>query len=169
MAAKKYSFVFVLIRLTSHVSMDKIQKKCSFRMRLVGLISTKTREYFVGHHLCIRAIKPQWLHEYERMIDWHWRHTSEMVQYKDKCLATGKGTTYWKDFRVLHSHLELNNTFSCFFTLCRPTIMTWLKDFHHVLSSSHIQYPFMFRVLHKILILVPTSQKIVFEHKSSNP
>ena len=37
---KKYSFVFVLIRLTSLVSTDKIQKKCSFRTRLVGLIST---------------------------------------------------------------------------------------------------------------------------------
>ena len=41
---KKYSFVFVLISLTSLVSTDKIEKKSSFRMRLVGLISTKTKE-----------------------------------------------------------------------------------------------------------------------------
>ena len=54
--ATKYSFVFVLIRLTSLVSTDKIQTKCSFRTRLVGLISTKTKEYFVGSHLCIRSI-----------------------------------------------------------------------------------------------------------------
>ena len=40
---KKYSFVYVLI--TSLVSTDKIQKKSSFRMGLVGLISTKTKEY----------------------------------------------------------------------------------------------------------------------------
>ena len=43
----------MLIRLTSLVSTDKIQEKCSFRTRLVGLISTKTKEYFVGRHLCI--------------------------------------------------------------------------------------------------------------------
>ena len=56
MAAKKIFFVFVLSRLTSLVSTDKIQKKCSFRTRLVGLISTKTKEYFVGRHLCIRSM-----------------------------------------------------------------------------------------------------------------
>ena len=56
MRPKKYPFVFVLIRLTSLVNMDKIQKKCSFRTRLVGMISTKTKEYFVGRHLCIRSI-----------------------------------------------------------------------------------------------------------------
>ena len=43
---KKYSLVFVLIRLTSLVGTYKIQKKCSFRTRLVGLISTKTKERF---------------------------------------------------------------------------------------------------------------------------
>ena len=36
---KKYSFVYVLIRLTSLVCMDKIQKKCFLRGRLVSLIS----------------------------------------------------------------------------------------------------------------------------------
>lgn len=47
MAAKKIiSFVFAVIRLTTLVSMNKIQKKCSHRMRLVGLISTKKKEYF---------------------------------------------------------------------------------------------------------------------------
>ena len=45
---KKYSFLFMLIRLTSLVGTDKIQKKCSFRTRVVGLISTKTKEYFFG-------------------------------------------------------------------------------------------------------------------------
>ena len=45
---KKYSFVFV--------STDKIQKKCYFQTRLVGVISTKTKEYFFGRHLCIRSI-----------------------------------------------------------------------------------------------------------------
>ena len=56
---KKYSFVVVLIRLTSLISTDKIQKKCSFRTRLVGLISTKTKECFVGYHLCIQSISCQ--------------------------------------------------------------------------------------------------------------
>ena len=42
---KKYSFVFVLISLTSLVSTDIIQRKSSFRTRLVGLISTKTKQY----------------------------------------------------------------------------------------------------------------------------
>ena len=41
-----------VIRLTSLVDMDKIQKKYSFRTRLVGLISMKTKEYFFGRHLC---------------------------------------------------------------------------------------------------------------------
>ena len=36
----KYSFVYVLITLTSLVCMDKIQKKCCLRARLVSLIST---------------------------------------------------------------------------------------------------------------------------------
>ena len=53
---KKYSFVFVLIRLTSLVGTDKIQKTSSFRTRLVGMISIKTNEYFVGCHLCIRSM-----------------------------------------------------------------------------------------------------------------
>ena len=52
---KKYSSVFVLISLTNLVSMDKIQKKSSFRTRLVGLISTRMKEYFFGRHLCIRS------------------------------------------------------------------------------------------------------------------
>ena len=56
---KKYSFVFVLIRLTSLVIKDKVQKKCSFRTRLVGLISTKTKECFFGRHLCMRSIITQ--------------------------------------------------------------------------------------------------------------
>ena len=47
---KKYSFLFMLIRLTSLVGMDKMQKKCSFRTRVVGLVSTKTKEYFFGCH-----------------------------------------------------------------------------------------------------------------------
>ena len=47
---KKYSFLFMLIRLTRLVGMDKVQKKCSFRTRLVGLISTKTKEYFFDSH-----------------------------------------------------------------------------------------------------------------------
>ena len=53
---KKYSFVFVLISLTSLVCTDRIQKKSCFRTRLVGLISAKTKEYFFGRHLCIRSI-----------------------------------------------------------------------------------------------------------------
>lgn len=43
---KKFSLVSVLNSLASLISMDKIQKKGSFRMRLVGLISKKTKEYF---------------------------------------------------------------------------------------------------------------------------
>ena len=35
----KYSFVYVLITLTSLVCMDKIRKKCCLRARLVSLIS----------------------------------------------------------------------------------------------------------------------------------
>ena len=37
---KKYSFVYVLIRLTSLVCMYKIQKKCCLSARLVSLVST---------------------------------------------------------------------------------------------------------------------------------
>ena len=41
---KKYSFVYVLIRLTSLVGMYKIQKKCCLRARLASLISTLSQE-----------------------------------------------------------------------------------------------------------------------------
>ena len=47
---KIYSFVFVLIRPSSLVP-----KELFFRILsvLTRLISTKTKEYFFGHHLCI--------------------------------------------------------------------------------------------------------------------
>ena len=32
--------------------MDKIQKKCFLRARLVSLISAQTKEYIFGRHLC---------------------------------------------------------------------------------------------------------------------
>ena len=54
---KKYSFVFVLISLTSLVSTDEVQKKTSFRTRLVALINTKTKEYQFGRHFCIWSIE----------------------------------------------------------------------------------------------------------------
>ena len=57
LVVKKYSFGFVLRRLAILISMDKIQEKCSFRMRLVGLISTKTKKYFFGCQLCIWSIR----------------------------------------------------------------------------------------------------------------
>ena len=46
----------MLIRPASLVSMDKIQKKCSFRTRLVGLICTLTKEYFIGRPLWNRSM-----------------------------------------------------------------------------------------------------------------
>ena len=57
MAAKKnkYSIVFELVRLPSLICADNIQKECSFRTRLVSLISTKTKEFFFGRLLCIRS------------------------------------------------------------------------------------------------------------------
>ena len=55
---KKYSSVFVLISLTNL----KIQKKSSFRTRLVGLISAKTKEYFFW--------PPFILSVYRRSIQW---------------------------------------------------------------------------------------------------
>ena len=52
----KYSFVFVLIRPTSLVLKEHFFCILSVLMRLVSLISTKTKEYFVGRHLCIRSM-----------------------------------------------------------------------------------------------------------------
>ena len=74
---KKYYFVFVLIRLTSLVSMDKIQKKCCFRTRPVGLISTKTKEYFVRRHLCIRSTPFDYL-----LILWVTNNTHTMEYFQ---------------------------------------------------------------------------------------
>ena len=54
---KKYSFACVLISLTSLACMDKRQKKCCLRARVVSLINTSTKEYFLGCHLCIRSMK----------------------------------------------------------------------------------------------------------------
>ena len=53
---KKYSFVFVLIRPTSLVLKQLFFCILSVQTRLVRLISTKTKEYFFGRHLCIRSI-----------------------------------------------------------------------------------------------------------------
>ena len=52
----KYSFVFVLIRPTSLVLKEHFFCILSVLTRLVSLISTKTKEYFFGRHLCIRSI-----------------------------------------------------------------------------------------------------------------
>ena len=46
-----YSFVFMLIILTSLVSTNKIQKYSCFKVRLVRMINTKTKKYFLGRHL----------------------------------------------------------------------------------------------------------------------
>jgi len=45
---KKYSFIFMLIRVTSLIGTDKIQKKSSFRTRLAGLITTGQRSVFLA-------------------------------------------------------------------------------------------------------------------------
>ena len=52
----KYSFVFVLIRPTSLVLKEHFFCILSVATKLVSLISTKTKEYFFGHHICIRSI-----------------------------------------------------------------------------------------------------------------
>ena len=56
---KKYSFVFVLIRPTSLVLKEHFFCILSVLTRLVSLISTKTKEYFFGRHLCIPSIYRQ--------------------------------------------------------------------------------------------------------------
>lgn len=61
LVVKKYSFGFVLRRLAILISMDKIQEKCSFRMRLVGLISRqkdkrkRQKNFFFGHHYFLHS------------------------------------------------------------------------------------------------------------------
>lgn len=45
-AQKKYSIVFVLIRPTGLVSTDKMQNNCSFRRRLVALITQRKNSIF---------------------------------------------------------------------------------------------------------------------------
>ena len=70
-AKKKYSTVFVLIRPPSLVSADKIQNKCSFKTRLVGLISTKKRiiywsSFMESVHGFVKTSKV--LHEFPRFI-----------------------------------------------------------------------------------------------------
>ena len=53
---KKYAFLSVLIRPTSLVLNELFFCILSVVTRLVRLISTKTKEYFFGRHLCIRSI-----------------------------------------------------------------------------------------------------------------
>ena len=52
----KYCVVFVLIRPTSLVLKEHFFCILSVPTRLVSLISTKTKEYFFGRHLCIRSM-----------------------------------------------------------------------------------------------------------------
>ena len=56
MAAKKYSFVFVLIRPTNLVLKEHFFCILSVPTRLVSLISIKRKEYFFGCHLCNQSI-----------------------------------------------------------------------------------------------------------------
>ena len=51
-----YSFVFMLIILTSLVSTDKIQKNYCAKVRLLRMIITKTKEKFLGRHLWITTL-----------------------------------------------------------------------------------------------------------------
>ena len=46
----KYSFVLMLISLTSLATMSKFQKNICFKTRAVGLISIKTKECKIGRH-----------------------------------------------------------------------------------------------------------------------
>ena len=50
-----YSFVYVLMRLTSLALKQPFFCILSMQTRLVRLISTKTKQYFFGRHLCIRS------------------------------------------------------------------------------------------------------------------
>ena len=50
-----YSFVYVLMRLTSLALKQRFFCILSMQTWLVRLISTKTKQYFFGRHLCIRS------------------------------------------------------------------------------------------------------------------
>ena len=54
---KNYSFVYVLIRPTSLVLKEQFCCILYVLTRLVGLISTKTIEYFFDRHLCNRSMQ----------------------------------------------------------------------------------------------------------------
>ena len=56
-ASQNDSFVSVLIRPTSLVLKEHFFCILSVLTKLVSLISTKTKEYFFGRHLCIRSIE----------------------------------------------------------------------------------------------------------------
>ena len=87
---KKYPFVFVLLSLTSFVSTDKIQKKSSFRKRLVGLISTKTKEYFFW---------PPFMHSvYWAVSKMSWKkHKSHGEWIKRSVTIRGDIPNHWQD------------------------------------------------------------------------
>ena len=46
----KYSFVLMLLCLTSLATMSKFQKNICLKIRAVGLISIKTKECKIGRH-----------------------------------------------------------------------------------------------------------------------
>ena len=51
-----YSFVYLLMRLTSLALERHFYCILSMQTRLVRLISAETKEYIFGRHLCIRSI-----------------------------------------------------------------------------------------------------------------
>ena len=58
---KIYSFVYLLMRLTSLALKRHFCYILFMKTRLVRLISTQTKEYFFGRYLCIRSIgKRKW-------------------------------------------------------------------------------------------------------------
>ena len=109
---KKYSFVYVRIRLTSLALKQHFFCILYMPTRLVSLISTSTKEYFFGRHLCIRSMcgiyvglpKGQFL--YVITLDQHviYRRT-RVINVKSQLSRSPEPTTYHpqEDRKWIHS------------------------------------------------------------------
>ena len=84
------------IIFSSLVCTNKIQKNLGFKVRLTRMISTKTKEYFLGRYLWLRSIKaPSW----ERRRAW-----TQIITFSDiylRYLGLPRCKNLWHFFFVL--------------------------------------------------------------------
>ena len=97
-----YSLISMLIILTCPVSSNEIQENFCFKMRLVRMISTKTKEYFIGHFgdtIILFLCPPKFC--ISILFVFSWGHCKSQEKLENNAYAKFEGTNkeYYGIFR----------------------------------------------------------------------